>query len=112
MPYKSLFTFKLCDNISMSASFASVPIDCSTLQGFSIQGYWTGVPTGTLELQMSNDGINWDTYIDSSLDVATTSKVFWNVSEIHFDLVKVVFTHASGTGSFTAWANGKGDDNA
>jgi hypothetical protein len=115
MPYKNIFNRPMLENQSMSANFASDPMDLSTVQGFCIQAKHTGSPVGVLKLQISNNDsvLGWDDYPNSEQAVPSSNQqCTWNVSDVHFDLVRIVYTFTSGSGTITAYINGKGDDNA
>lgn len=115
MPYKNIFNRPLVENQSMASSFDSPSTDLSTVQGFSIQAKHTGSPVGVLKLQISDNEtlLGWDDYPNSEMDVPSSNGVYtWNVSEVHFDSVRLVYTATSGSGTLTAYINGKGDDNA
>ena len=98
----------------MATNITSTPIDLSNVQGFSIQAYWDNAPTGSFHLEVSNnDGATWSIYQDSVVAIPVVGdQIFWNVSEVHFDLVRLIYTATSGTGNVTVWINCKGDDNA
>lgn len=113
MPYKNIFNITLIDNVSMATSVTSSSVDLSTVQGFSIHAFWTGSPAGSFYLEASDDDIHWAIYQDSTATLPVVgNSIFWNVSATHFDKVRIVFAHTSGTGNLTVLMNAKGDDNA
>lgn len=114
MPYKNILNVKMVDAGDMSSSITSSAIDLSSTQGFSIQAYWSGSPSGSFQLEVSNNlGSTWAVYQDSDVTLPVAgNQIFWNVSEVHFDQVRLVYTATSGSGTLTAWINCKGDDNA
>ena len=96
----------------------------------------TGTPTGSVEIQASNDPdtnetqtnqptqqnaqpsnppavapVNWVTIANSQFAVASTGETMWNVNFVGYNFVRVKYTDASG-GTSTATAkiifNGKG----
>lgn len=84
----------------------------------------TGTPTGTIKLQASNDPetndtvplsdnppTNWADVSDSSFTLTTAGITMWNVSEIAYNYVRVVYTDTSSgasTATMTVVFNGKG----
>lgn len=101
----------LLDGQSMAASFNSEPISVLEFNGYSIQCVWTGSPTGTLKLQISNDTeepTNWDDLDDSSVSITTAGSETYIVAEVEYGFVRIVYTRSSGTGSFGAKFVGKG----
>ena len=79
------------------------------LYGFAIQAQWTGTVTGTLIVQTSNDGINWNDISATSTDLNAVSSVMLNEKDTFYNNVRVKVTVA--TGSLTtidAVFNGKG----
>lgn len=70
--------------------------------GFSVQAQWTGASAaGTLKLQASLDGTNWDDISGASTTIAGAGNILWNVTDVMFPWVRVVFTRTSGTGSLS-----------
>lgn len=114
MPYKNVFNRPMLENRSMAASFESESFDLSVAQGFSIHAKWTGSPVGTIKLQiLVSDVTGWEDLADSEISVPNaTNTALWNVSDVFYDQVKIVFTRSSGSGSANAYINAKGDDNA
>jgi len=113
MPYRNILNIKWVDGVSMASSVTSSVIDLSNTQGLSIHAFWTGSPSGSFQLEASDDaGAHWAVYQDSIVALPVIgNSIFWNVSEVHFDQIRLVYTAASGSGTLTAWINCKGDDN-
>jgi hypothetical protein len=76
--------------------------------GFSIQAVWTGSPVGTLSLQSSADGVNWDTIANSSQAINGAGHFTWNYTGAFFPYVQLVYSKTSGTGTLNATLSYKG----
>ena len=100
---------------AMTANFNSAPIAISKYNTVSIQASWTGTPTGTLQLQISNDPTLfpaggpqvWTNYSGTSAPVSGTPDSFvWNLNCPAL-WVRVAYTFTSGTGQLTVYTHGK-----
>lgn len=106
-----------------TASLNSVGIDLNQTVLYSIQAVFTGAPVGTLKLQISNDFVatptagganlasavtHWTDYTGSSYSVSAAGDFAWNVFDVGYRWVRMVYTKTSGTGSLTATFCGKG----
>jgi hypothetical protein len=107
----------------MNTTINSAPVPLYQTFAYAIQVVFTGTPTGTFSLQGSCDPIpqarveeivptNWSTIINSSISVSAAGNLMWNVAEIGYNYVRVVYTDTSG-GTSTAIItaanfNGKG----
>lgn len=112
--------------IPMNANFASFALQCYDTFGYSIQAEWTGTPTGTFKLQCSDDPVpqgplstpltgaaptNWTDVADSSQAVSAAGNYTWNVSNVQYTWVRLVYTDGSSgmsTATFRARFNSKG----
>lgn len=87
---------------SMGASFNGTAKQL-VVTGFSIQSVYSGTPSGTLKLQGSNDGTNYDDVPSaSSALTGSAGSSLWNLSNIYFKYIRVVWTRTGGTGSVTS----------
>lgn len=90
---------------------------------YSIAAIITGTPNGTLKLQASNDPetndtqpstnvpTNWADIANSSFTVTTAGETMWNIQDVGYNYVRVVYTDASGgtsTATMSIVYNGKG----
>lgn len=107
----------------MNTTINSAPVPLYQTWAYAIQVVFTGTPTGTFSLQGSCDPIpqarieeitptNWSTIINSSIAVSVAGNLMWNVADIAYNYVRVVYTDTSG-GTSTAIItaanfNGKG----
>jgi hypothetical protein len=89
--------------------------------GYSIQAVITGTANGTIKLQGSNDPVpdanfqvrqypvvNWEDIADSTQAVTGAGTVFYNVADVFYNWVRVIYTSSSGTGTITIRLNTKG----
>ena len=101
--------YQLLTAQSMTGSFASPSIDLWYKEWGSIQASWTGASaSGTLNLAVSNDNVNFSTYTGSSTTVLGPGNFLWNMLFCGFRYVELVYTVTSGTGSLAAIAVAKG----
>lgn len=108
----------------MAESFNDTPISMEYCQGMSVQIHWDGTsPVGVFKLQASNnaftDNVNnnvnpdayWVDITDASVTVgADTGTHMWNISEIFYSAIRVVYTAdggTPGTGTANIWYVGK-----
>lgn len=111
-------------SVSLGADYASRPVWLGHIAQYSIQAVFTGTPTGSFELQCSNDqghidapskavqgsGVtNWTTITGSSQSVSAAGNITWDAQNVGYLWVRVIYTRTSGTGSLTSLrANVKG----
>lgn len=106
---------------SMGASLNSDPIDVKNLIIGSLQIVFTGAPVGSIKLQASDDvyqflkqpepqpaPTNWTDIADSTLAIAAAGNIMYNLSSMGYDMVRVVYTRTSGTGTMSIRMVGKG----
>lgn len=107
---------------NMAGTINSNGEDVNQIFMFSIQAIFTGVPVGSLKLQISNDDVpmglqgqdpainvvNWSDYTGSQVAVAAAGNWMWIVSDGGYKWVRLVYTATSGTGSLNVEYNGKG----
>lgn len=112
----------------MSNSLESIGLDINQIFSWSIQAIWTGMPTGTLKVQISNDMVavaasnsspngpnpaanvvNWSDYSNSSLDITSESGDWTWVAQLPpYRWIRLVYESTSGSGSLSATAFLKG----
>lgn len=100
--------FKLVNDISLAASSASNYAELLNYDSFSVHVIITGAPVGTLKLQSSNDGVNWEDVPDSSYAVSAAVTVMYNCVEQEYAYFRLSYTRASGSGTINAFATLKG----
>ncbi len=104
---------------AMSASFNSQALNLNQMFGYALQAVWTGTATGTLKLQGSvdpNSGninpVNWTDVTNSSDAVTTSGNYLWNVSDVMYNWVRLVYANSFiESGAITARADVGGDLN-
>lgn len=112
--------------VVLSANRTSSAMPLKNIVLYSIQATITGTPTGTVKLQASADPetndtmpdgspkpspTHWTDITDSTFTVLAAGNVMWNVREIGYNYVRVVYTDASSgasTAVMTAVLNAKG----
>lgn len=108
----------------MNATINSQAMQLLNMFGYNIQIVFTGTPTGSFKLQASADPIyrgapghqytptNWTDVVNSTFSVSAAGNVMWNVSEVMYNYVRVVYSDSSGGASTAiitvAEFNGKG----
>ncbi len=100
-----------------SATLASIGVPMSQMKNFCIQAVFTGSPSGTFKIQVSNDiaipgdanpganVVNWTDYTGSSQTISAAGNIAWGASNCAFQWVRLFYTKSSGTGSVTATIN-------
>jgi hypothetical protein len=115
--FASRFTaVKIVDAVSMGASINSSGIDLNQQMIYAIQAVWTGTPAGTLKIQVSNDivpvassVVNWTDYTGSSQTLSGSAGDFvWNVLNVGYRWMRLVYTRSSSTGTLNVTYSGKG----
>jgi len=105
----------------MNTTINSTPIQVYNCFVYAIQIVFTGTPTGGFKLQSSNDPAfssqpgypaNWTDIANSTFTVSAAGNVEWNVEQVGYNWVRVVYTDSSGGTSTavvsSATFNGKG----
>lgn len=111
-------------NRAMNANHNSTPEQLWNIIGYAIQVVMTGTPTGTFKLQGScdpatqgpgganeNNPSNWSDIANTSQAVSGAGTYMWNINEIYYNWVRLVYTDGSSgmsTATFNATFNGKG----
>lgn len=96
------------ESISTAANATSLAFTLKpNTVGVSVQVALTGTPTGTVKLQASNNGVQWDDVDDLTLAVvAAVGQDLWLASSAFFNQVRLVWT-GSGTGALSGTINEK-----
>lgn len=108
---------KILTNCDMSlATCISEGQDLSNVPLGSIHAIWTGAPTGTMIVQVSNDIVadqslvtNWTTYSGSTIAIVAADSAMINFSNAGYRWIRLSYTKTSGTGSLNATLDTKGD---
>lgn len=106
---------------NMSANITSSALPLATMYGYSIQVVMTGVLTGTLKLQCSDDFGNSNSAVDgtgittwtdvqgTSTAITNTTTTVYNFADVFYRWVRLVYTATTGAGTMVATFNAKGD---
>lgn len=76
----------------------------------SIEVAWTGTPTGTLQVLVSNSGINWAPLVFNpalTQPSGSANNIFINIAEIGAQYMCLQYTNASGSGTIKAYSQCK-----
>lgn len=73
-----------------------------------LQAVYTGSPVGTLSLQASLDQTTWTDIAGATAAVAAAGSSLFNVSDLTYPYMRLVYTKTSGTGSLTVKSFSKG----
>lgn len=92
---------------NMIANITSLPANINEVVSYSVQAVFTGSPVGNIELQASNDGVNFTLIPESYAAVTGAGSYLINVELPAYSFVQVVYIFTSGTGSMTAIINTK-----
>jgi hypothetical protein len=103
-----VFEYPLVVNQSMAADYTGASQQMVQMVMGAIAARFSGTPNGTLKLQISNDNSNWTDYTDSDYALTTSGSVSWNLNNIGYQYVRVVYTRNSGTGTLNVTVSGKG----
>lgn len=95
----------------LNANINGKAMQALNMMGVAVQVVVTGTPTGTFSLQGSNDAItnsdptyvptNWTTLSSSNTAFSAAGVALWNVPDMYFTWIRLVYTDGS-SGSSTA----------
>jgi hypothetical protein len=99
----------------MNTTINSSPYNVQQIYGVAIQAVFTGTPTGTFKIQASADPAtgydptdnppsNWTDIAGSSYSVTAAGNYMWNIFDIMYNWIRLVYTDTSG-GTSTAVLN-------
>lgn len=110
--------YNLVPTRTLNASFNSIAYPLTNVFGYAIQGVIVGTPTGTVKLQSSCDVVidnvvptNWSDIDDSSQTVSGAGTFEYNVTDVGYTYVRLVYTDGSSgssTATMSATINSKG----
>lgn len=120
------FNKKIQTNVLLNVNVTGPAVPLKNIFLYTIAATITGTPTGSLKLQASNDPetndamplgvpeplpINWADITNSTFAETVAGVTMWNVREIGYNYVRVIYTDASGgtsTARMSVVINGKG----
>lgn len=105
---------------NMSTTLTSAPFSVYQVFGWSAQFVFTGSPTGSLTVNVSNDpystaggGVtppsNWSLLASSTEAISSAGNLIYNVDLAFYNWVQFVYTPSGGTGSLSGRMNTKGN---
>lgn len=99
---------KVLDAVSMASNQTSAVVELKEFSLFCVQYVITGfsATTATLDLQASNDGINYVSVQSITPTLATENDMI-NVEKAGYNFVRVQYTQTGGAGTLTVIINGK-----
>lgn len=93
----------------MSGNITGPAQDLSYIIGYAVHAIWTGTPTGTVVLQVSNDGVTWENITTTSTATGgIADSVLFNITDAMYKKVRLTYTRTSGTGTLNVTFMGKG----
>jgi hypothetical protein len=100
--------------VPMTANYQTTPLKTERTEFVSIQAVWTGTPSGSFTIQLSNDPTdnpsvvsNWTDYTGSAFVVSAGGTYVWNM-QCAAKWFRLNYNFTSGTGSLTnVWASSK-----
>ena len=86
---------------SMAGSLTSSTTNVAYTDNVGYHCVWTGTPTGTITVEASIDGTNWDS-LTLSPTISTggaASSTLISLNQLPYELVRLKYTRTSGTGT-------------
>lgn len=85
-------------------------VDVSKMDTIGLEVVWSGTPTGTLSVLVSNSGINWPSLtFDPVLaqPAGSAGKYYVNIEQSGFKYIMLQYTNASGVGVLNVYGQVK-----
>ena len=124
------FNKQVATAVPLNANYNSPYVQLKQIYTYCMSAVITGTPTGTIQIQASNDPetndtqynttanqppavgpVNWVTIANSPFTVTTSGEQMWNVNFVGYNYVRVQYIDSSGgtsTATMTILFNGKG----
>ena len=90
----------------LAANFDFPAIEVLYLDKVSFEPVWTGTPTGSLNIQVSNNKVNWSS-IDSTITPAGTGDYDYVEKETTSKWIRLSYTRTSGSGTLKTYVVAK-----
>ena len=119
-----VFNQQITTDQILNANYTSPYVPLKSIVLYTMAANITGTPTGTVKLQASNDPetndtqplsnsppTHWVDITNSTFTVSSSGETMWNVRDIGYNYVRVVYTDSSSgssTATMTIVFNGKG----
>jgi len=100
--------------VALTTSWQSEPIWLEHIICWSLQLIFTGSPSGTFVIQVSNDPLsyedvkngaktigNWSDYTGSTSIITAAGDLFFNIKDAGYKWARVKYVFTAGTGSLT-----------
>lgn len=110
------FNKQIATALALNTNRNSDYVPLKNIYLYSIMVIITGTPTGSIKLQASNDPetndtvplsdappVNWADIANTSVNVSAAGNTFYNVTDVAYNYVRVVYTDTS-SGASTATA--------
>ena len=104
---------QIITNGDMTHTLNSIPSNIDEVVSYSVQAIFTGTPSGTLQLQCSDDvpitgpPVNWTIVTDSVQGVTTAGSYVVNVELPAYSWVRLQYIPMAGSGTLNARINAK-----
>ncbi len=109
---KAVIDLGFVESQSMASNYTSDAIDVAHTSLASVAAQWTQTVAtlgGTLKLQASNDGSNWEDISGSSVTVSGSGSQLWNVQNVGYSKLRISWTQTGGDGTLDVQYITKGD---
>jgi len=80
-----------------TSDVASEVLDCTNIYGLSVHAISTGTVAGAVEIQVSNDKINWVTLSSPSITITNTTNDAVQVADLFYKWARINYNAISGT---------------
>lgn len=111
MPRKNVITPILIVNaVSMGASITqTTPTNIQFLDNIGVHFIFTGTPSGTFSIEVSNDDSNWAAITLPSTPTASGSgdNIYVDLNQLSAAWLRVKYTRSSGTGTLNVYLTAK-----
>lgn len=91
---------------AVDSSFNSDPLNLQGQYHLSFQMVWTDTLSGSIEFEYSNDGLTWTPATPTGSPAGSPGSSFAE-EDTAYSLVRVVYTHTSGSGDLKILVHGK-----
>lgn len=107
-----IFNIPIIINGDMTLTLNSIPTNLDTAASYAVQAVFTGTPSGTLQLEGSNDNddvtpTNWTIITDSVQSITTSGSYLVNVEFPVYCWVRLSYLPTAGSGNLNAKINAK-----
>ncbi len=100
----------LSGTMATTATIYSQILDVSKIDNMGLEVTWTGTPTGTFSVMVSNSGINFYALTFNPVlaqPAGSASGYAVNLNQLPFRYIMLQYVNASGTGTLTVYGQNK-----